>query len=136
MRTLTEIRSTELTTGYNSLEDMANIQNDVIRFVNYCLGVCVIRIDIQLRDYRIHFFLDRESPYTPEQLQVKIAEQNEFKMTFMPKGYKISWKKVYTAESFHKATSVEELKEQYKYSSACKCNNVEGKWVIDKITLS
>ena len=49
--------------------------------------------------------------------------------------YKILWKRKGVAESYHSATSVEELKKDYKDKVAFLCNEKDSDWEMDKIVL-
>ena len=136
MRTLFEVCDTEFTVGFNSLNEMGEVQVEAIRFINECFNVCVRKVRVDLPAYRMQLTLETPNRSLSE-IQDSVRGRTDFKVVWKQKDYKMIWKRKQVAESYHSANSIEELKEQYSDRVASLCNmEYEGEWVIDKVTLA
>ena len=126
-----QINGTTFKTRFSGLDDMGKVAMEGISFFNNTFDVLVKEANCEWDEHKVTFIL-REESYSAEDVEVRLRGSKN-SVEWQERGYKILWKKANTAESYHTASSVEELKRQYKNSVACMCNHKEGKYEIESI---
>ena len=131
MKVLEQISGEKFRLEYNGLVDMGELQRPLVGFINECLNVSVLKIDVDL-------FAEKITITTQEILDNKITIKDrlrghsDFSIKWQTNSYIMKWSRVETCTSQHVVESKDYLRNVYKEGKLPPCteNHHFEKWEI------
>ena len=126
-----QIDSITFTAYFEDFDDMAKVATKGISFFNNTFDVLVKEANCEWDTHKVTFIL-RSHSYSISNVENRMKGTGN-SVEWKNREFKILWKKIKKAESYHTANSEQELREQYKDSIACLCNHQDEEFKIDRI---